>query len=53
MTTTDRAAADTGRKTPYRRRPTQPWRERLDARIIRCEWHGPQWESCKHCEADA
>ena len=58
MTNTDRAVAatdavSTGPDRSHRRRPTQPWRERLDARIIRCEWHGPQWESCKHCEADA
>lgn len=29
------------------------WRERLDARIVRCEFHGPQWERCRHCEDES
>ena len=59
MTTTSRAVAatdavSTGPDRSHRRRPLfRRWREELDARIVRCEWHGPQWESCKHCEADA
>ncbi len=58
MATTSRAAADldavsTGPDRSHRRRPTFDWRAALDAHVITCEWHGWQWESCKHCEADA